>query len=215
MTHYLKKGFFVFCSINLVGLGVALFLESGLGSDSIGLLCDGIAHSSRISFGNASLVYNLIIILAALAIARTNTGIGTIAYALLSGYFIDFYRLLLVGLDLQSYPLIYKFLFFAVGQICMCLAFALLIQLKMGMNALDALLYKAEQHSGISYAILKTATDIFYVVIGTLLGGTFGAGTICSILLTGTMVSKFVAVGKNLKSKQSMSQLSFVQEKGE
>ena len=72
--------------MNLIGIAVALFLESGLGSDSVGLLCDGIRHTFLISFGNASLFYNLLIILIACLVARKNMGLGTVVYALVSGY---------------------------------------------------------------------------------------------------------------------------------
>ncbi len=69
------------------------------------------------------------------------------------------------------------------------MALALLIQLELGMNALDALLYRLQAVTGLPYAGLRTTVDVSYVAVGTLLGGTFGVGTVCSVLLTGTMVS--------------------------
>ncbi|NSF23834.1 hypothetical protein HQK13_02455 [Blautia wexlerae] len=65
MSKIMSKIVMVFVVMNLIGIAVALFLESGLGSDSVGLLCDGIRHTFLISFGNASLFYNLLIILIA------------------------------------------------------------------------------------------------------------------------------------------------------
>ena len=53
MKNAMKKCLLVFLVMNLVGIAVTLFLASGLGSDSIGLLCDGIRHVLPISFGNA------------------------------------------------------------------------------------------------------------------------------------------------------------------
>ena len=41
----MSKIVMVFVVMNLIGIAVALFLESGLGSDSVGLLCDGIRHT--------------------------------------------------------------------------------------------------------------------------------------------------------------------------
>ena len=50
-----------------------------------------------------------------------------------------------------------------------------LIQLNLGMNALDAVLYKNFRiiQNFFSYTIMRTGCDISYVVIGTVLGGTF------------------------------------------
>lgn len=189
-----QKAGLIFLAMNLVGIAVALFLAAGLGSDSIGLLCDGLSHFLDISFGNASLLYNLVIILSAFLLARQNIGAGTIVYALLSGYFIDFYGLLLSPLHLSNQHFLLRIIAFCAGQFCLSLALALLISMHLGMNALDALLCKAENRSHIPYSWMRTAVDISYVVIGTLLGGTFGPGTICSVLFTGFMVSRFTKV---------------------
>lgn len=192
--HFWKKALFVFAAMNLVGIAVALFLESGLGSDSIGLLCDGISHAIKSTFGNASLVYNLAMILVAFMVAKKSVGLGTAVYALFSGYFIDFYRLIFQFWNLSEKWFVLRAIAFTIGQLCLSLALAILIQKKLGMNALDAVLHKLQEKSNINYSILRTAADILYVVIGTVLGGTFGIGTICSVLLTGFMVGKWIAL---------------------
>lgn len=189
MSKIMSKIVMVFVVMNLIGIAVALFLESGLGSDSVGLLCDGIRHTFLISFGNASLFYNLLIILIACLVARKNMGLGIVVYALVSGYFIDFYSWILTDIHLAEQDMLIRILAFAIGQCCLSLGLALLIQLNLGMNALDAVLYKIQNHTNFSYTIMRTGCDISYVVIGTVLGGTFGAGTICSVLVTGTMVT--------------------------
>ena len=74
----LKKCLLIFLVMNLVGAAVALFLENGLGSDSIGLLCDGLHRITSLSYGNASLLYNLTIILAAAIFARGRAGRGVV-----------------------------------------------------------------------------------------------------------------------------------------
>ena len=189
MSKIMSKIVMVFVVMNSIGIAVALFLESGLGSDSVGLLCDGIRHTFLISFGNASLFYNLLIILIACLVARKNMGLGTVVYALVFGYFIDFYSWILTDIHLAEQDMLIRILAFAIGQCCLSLGLALLIQLNLGMNALDAVLYKIQNHTNFSYTIMRTGCDISYVVIGTVLGGTFGAGTICSVLVTGTMVT--------------------------
>ena len=189
MSKIMSKIVMVFVVMNSIGIAVALFLESGLGSDSVGLLCDGIRHTFLISFGNASLFYNLLIILIACLVARKNMGLGTVVYALVSGYFIDFYSWILTDIHLAEQDMLIRILAFAIGQCCLSLGLALLIQLNLGMNALDAVLYKIQNHTNFSYTIMRTGCDISYVVIGTVLGGTFGAGTICSVLVTGTIVT--------------------------
>ncbi|MEG0962149.1 MAG: hypothetical protein RR139_00400 [Lachnospiraceae bacterium] len=187
----MKKYGLIFLAMNLVGVGVALFLENQLGSDSIALLCDGIYHVLPVSYGTASLLYNLLIILVALVVARKNIGVGTIAYALLSGYFIDFYCWVLHPLQMGQNHFAIRFLGYFLGQLCLSLALAILIQLSLGMNALDAVLHKVHEKTKLPYAVLRTGTDFTYSAVGTLLGGTFGVGTVISIASTGFLISCF------------------------
>ncbi len=192
----------IFLVMNLIGIAVAIFLETGVGSDSIGLLCDGISAACGIRFGNASLLYNAAVIFIAFIFSRSNLGLGTIVYALFSGYFIDFYAYLLSPLTLRDSFWGVKAVGFVIGQLCLSLGLAILIQMKLGMNALDAVLYRIEQLVKIKYAVLRTICDCSYVLIGTFLGGTFGPGTICSVLLTGFLVSKIIKVMSGRKAQQ-------------
>lgn len=194
MRNFVKKCLLIFLVMNLIGIAVALFLASGLGSDSIGLLCDGIRHVLPISYGNASLIYNMIIIILAFIFAKENLGLGTIVYALVSGYFIDFYGYVIEICQINETILYVKILSFIIGQCCLSLGLAVLIQLNLGMNALDAVLCKVQKVTKVPYAVLKTGCDISYVVLGTVMGGTFGIGTIFSVLLTGTMISKIIKI---------------------
>lgn len=191
-----KRMLGIFAAMNGVGCGVALFLQCGLGSDPIGILCDGISRSLGIQFGNASLLYNLVMIILALLIAKKNMGAGTIIYAVFSGYFIDFYSWILTPLHLAEKIFIIKILVYLVGEVLFAFALALLIRFKLGMNALDALLYKIEEKTKIKYSMLRTGADFVYTVIGYLLSGVFGIGTVISILFTGTLVGVFA---KNTK----------------
>lgn len=189
-----EKVLLIFLSVNLIGIAVSLILQSGLGCDPIGLLCDGISHMFFISFGAASFLYNGLIIGIAMLVAGRNLGIGTIAYGLLSGVFIDIYQMVFSRFDLKSRGWVCVVLIFFVGEICMSLAFAILIQLKLGMTALDAVLVKLKETTHIPYAYLKICVDILLVISGTLMGGIFGVGTIISALITGILIARFAGM---------------------
>lgn len=199
--HGWKKAAGIFAAMNLVGCGVGLFLQCGLGSDPIGLLCDGLAHSLGVQFGHASLLYNLVLIVLAAAAARKNLGAGTIVYALCSGYFIDFYSWLLSTLQLSGLPFVLRFGVCLLGECFFSSALALLIYFQLGMNALDALLYRLQTATGIRYAFLRMASDAVYTVTGFLLGGVFGIGTVVAILLTGNLVSRLLKLIQSGRKK--------------
>ena len=141
------------------------------------------------------------IIVTALLVARHNLGAGTIVYGLLSGFFIDFYRMVFDGLAPEKRGVIAAALTFLVGELCMSLAFAILMQLKLGMTALDAVLKKMEKNIHIPYAYVKIGTDILLVVSGTFMGGAFGIGTIISALVTGILVARFTKLIEHVQIK--------------
>ena len=208
-----KKYLMIFLAVNLIGIAVALFLESQLGCDPIGLLCDGISKLLSIKFGIASFIYNLLIIGIALLVARNNLGIGTIVYGLMSGFFIDFYQAIFSGFNLVSFGIEYRILAFIIGELCMSAAFAILMQLQLGMTALDAVLVKIQKHIHVPYAFLKIGIDIIFVIIGTLWGGIFGIGTVISALITGILVSKFVKLIEIIQMKMNKIEGCVVNEK--
>ena len=126
----------IFLAVYLIGIAVALMLESRLGCDPIGLMCDGLSRAFNIRYGTASFIYNIVIIGAAFA-------------------------------------------------------FAILMQLRLGMTALDAVLVKIEKATRIPYLFLKTGADLLLITGGILTGGIFGAGTVFSALVTGILIAKF------------------------
>lgn len=190
MKETYKKYGMIFLCMNLIGLGIALFLENKLGSDPIALLCDGLQQVIPLSFGTISMLYNLVIIGIAAIVAKNNLGAGTIAYGLFAGYFIEFYAYVLSPLQLYDQGFLVRLVGYGLGQVFFVTALAMLIQLKLGMNALDAILLKVESKTHIPYFKLRTGVDFLYVGIGVVLGGTFGVGTVICVLTTGILVTK-------------------------
>ena len=199
---WLKKYAFIFLAVNLLGLAIALILESQLGCDPIGLLCDGISQAFSINYGLASSLYNVAIIIIALLVARRHLGMGTIIYGVSSGIFIEFYRMLISPLELANMGIGYAIVAFIIGEICMAAAFALLMQLELGMTALDATLMKLKEVTKLSYSVLKLGMDILFVVVGTVLGGRFGIGTIVSAVVTGFLVTSISKMIRLLQEKR-------------
>lgn len=189
----MKKVLGIFAAMNSVGLGIALFLQCGLGGDSVAVFCEGLQVALEIRFGHASLIFNLVMILISWIVSRKNIGMGTMVYALGAGYFIDFYSWILSPLHLQLLHMCIRLFIHILGMLLFALALAILIHFQYGMNAIDAILYKITDKFAIPYNILRTIFDVIAVIAGYVLGGTVGIGTILCALATGTLVKKFVS----------------------
>ncbi len=172
----------------LIGVGVNLFLLSSFGSDPLTVLQEGMHLSFGISVGTASILYNSIIIVIAFLIDRKNLKRGTIIYSLIIGFFIDFFTMVIPNSQL----LVVRILYYIFGQVFISLGFAFLIKCELGMTAIDIVLFKLERKLKIQYKYLRSFIEVVYVIIGWLLGGVFGIGTILSALSTGYLINAFI-----------------------
>ncbi|MDU5108822.1 MAG: hypothetical protein E6248_00125 [Clostridium sp.] len=195
----LKKVIISIIAINFVALGASLFLRSGLGGDSITLLLEGLHEYFELSYGLIGILYNGFFIILAIIVNRKSLGIGSFLYAITCGYFLDFY-MIIIGSVISANSLIGSFIFILVGNASICLGFAILISMDSGMSGLDGVLYYIEEKYNISYKICKTVIDVIFCIVGMLLGGVFGIGSIFAMLTGGTIISYITRFIKKEKS---------------
>ncbi|MGO1041965.1 YczE/YyaS/YitT family protein [Clostridioides difficile] len=191
VKNTIKKFMSIFLIINMLGCGISLILQSGLGSDAITLLNEGIHLKLGVNYTVAGLIYNGILLLLALLLNKKGLGLGSCVYVLLAGAFIDLYTYLLLNFNIGSLDIIIRNISFLMGHMLMCGGFAMLIKFDIGMSPLDAILIYIENNFKYSYKALKTIADILFLILGVFLGGNLGFGTLFSILCTGTTISIF------------------------
>ena len=173
-----------------IGAGVGLILNANIGSDTVTVFQDGLHCQLHISYGQASRLYNLVLIAAAFLTARNYFGSGTVISALVTGFAIDGTVVLTGGL-IAGISLPGRLLVFLIGQTVYAFSLAMLIRCQLGMNGLDNLLHAAQARLGISYSILRWGADLALTVLGCLAGGIAGVGTVISIVTTGPLIHRF------------------------
>lgn len=190
----LKKGLLICLAGCCIGAGVGIILYADIGGDTVTVFQDGMHLILGCSYGQASRIYNFVLIAAALLFARRNFGAGTIISALVTGYVIDFTfdSLTALGLGLPSALMLVTFL---LGQTVYTVGLSLLIRCRLGMNGLDSLLYRLSELTKIEYKYIRPAADLLLTLAGFLMGGVVGIGTAISIVCTGFMIDFFTKVG--------------------
>ncbi|MFL0268763.1 YczE/YyaS/YitT family protein [Candidatus Clostridium radicumherbarum] len=184
----------VLISILLTGIGVAIFVECGLGSDTLTVLLQGLHKSFNISFGTASRICNSILLLLALLISRKKIGLTTVIFTLTVGYAIDFVYPFIQSLVIPTYTFIMKIGMILIAQLCFALCYSILIQYQKGMHSIDAIIYFFVNKFKVPYILGRTIIDITFTISGLLLGGVAGIGTIIACCTTGIMVDCFLIV---------------------
>lgn len=185
--------------LTIAHLGVTLFLLTELGADPFNVLVQGIFRTISgmtgakvLTHGYTHIAICFLIILVLLIVDRSYIKIGTILCMVCGGPIIDFFTRLLQFMFAQERTLWFKLPVLALG--CVILAFGMTIVIKSdagtGPNDLVALVISEKTHK--KFGIVRIIVDVSFVVVGFLLGGSFGVGTIVCACLVGSVAGFFL-----------------------
>lgn len=172
----------VVLGVGLLGFSIACMLWAGQGSDPTTVCVDGIAAAARISYGTASNLVNLAMLVALAVVNRKKIHIATVAAALGVGPAIN----LFYGAVFATMPkpgLLVGLLVCTAAVVLNSVGLATYLCANLGAAAFDGLILTLHERFSLSY---KTAMRLFYAVFfaaGVLLGGVWGVGTLLSLLL--------------------------------
>ena len=186
-------------------LGVTLFLLADLGSDPFNVLVQGLFHSladltglTFLTHGRVHIAVCFLIILVLLIVVRMYVKLGTIICMICGGPIIDMYSFFLAPILADMGSLIGRLLMLVAG--CVILAYGMTIVIKSdagtGPNDLVAVVISDKLHS--KFGITRIAVDVCFVVIGYLLGGLVGIGTIICAFCVGPVASHFLPINERI-----------------
>jgi uncharacterized membrane protein YczE len=163
----------LFVGLALYGVSLAFLLRAGLGLAPWDVLHQGLAGLVGATVGQMVIAVSFVVLLLWIPL-RERPGFGTIANALLVGAFVD---LTLLGLeDAVGWPARIGLL--AAGIALNGLATALYIGASLGAGPRDGLMTGLVRRTGRSVRVVRTALELTVLVVGWLLGGTVGIGTL-------------------------------------
>ena len=138
----------------------------------------------------AAVVVSVIAIL--LIVGRTYVKIGTLLCMLCGGPIIDFFTIILSPLFSAAHPVWIDYCVEVVA--CVILAFGMTIVIKSdagtGPNDLVAVVISDKLHR--KFSVVRILTDLTFVIVGFLLGGSFGIGTLICAFLVGPVAGFFL-----------------------
>ena len=165
MNKYLKLGI----GLILQALGIALVISSGT-TFAITSFNQGISNTFLISYGTASMVVELMTI-AINYCFKEKIGITTIASAILNGYLVDMFLLLVPTISLSL-------IYLPFGAIIMGIGFYFMTVSGMGNSSSNGLMNVLQKITGKSVGLIRTIEDVSFMILGFLLGGTVNIGTL-------------------------------------
>jgi uncharacterized protein len=167
----------LFAGLWLFAAGVVLGLRAGLGVAPWDVLHDGIRRVTPLSFGTATILVGVVLVAVALA-AGIRPGPGTLANMLAIGVFAD--AMLATGIagDLDARPLPLRLLAVAGGVGLVALGTALYIGAGLGSGPRDSLMLALSARTRLRVGVVRALIEGSVLVVGWLLGGAAGVGTV-------------------------------------
>lgn len=172
------------------GFGISLLLLSALGVAPWDVLATGIMmHFPQLSFGTITVILSGLVLLLWLPL-REKPGPGTVLNVLLIGPSADF------GLHMFPAPeqLWLRITYLVVGLVVVGVGSGMYIGARLGPGARDGLMTGLHRRTGWAIWKVRTGIEVAVVIIGALLGGVVGWGTLAFALFIGPLVQLFLPI---------------------
>lgn len=169
----------------LFAVAVVLSLQSNLGANSWTVLSDGVSRRTPITIGQATEIIGLVMLLVSWAVGIA-PGIGTVLNMILIGFFVDV--ILGTGLIAKAGPYPLRVLMLGGAIVVIGLASGMYISSGLGAGPRDSFMLALTEITGLPVHVNRWMIEVVVVIIGIILGGSFGIGTIIFALLVGPAV---------------------------
>lgn len=170
------------------GLGTAFLFELGWGSAPTSTIIEGVSKYFNMSFSLSSFSVNLTFLILLFIFDKSLIGVGTILAVLFLGLFMDLGTFILQPLQIAEMSLALKFLMLLIGCILNPVGLAYYMGQFYGTGAIDSMAVIVHKKLGIEFKYSRWGTDFAFMLIGIILGASWGIGTLTVFILSGPIM---------------------------
>jgi uncharacterized protein len=174
----------LFFGLAIFGLGDGLIVQSGLGNSPWSVLAQGLSLKTGLPIGAATLIVGALV-LALWIPLRERPGFGTISNILVISLFIDIGTRIFPKEDSILIGLVYVI----TGIALIGIGSALYITCGLGPGPRDGAMTGLHNRTGVRVGRVRLGIEVVVSILGALLGGTLGIGTLLFALFIGQSVA--------------------------
>lgn len=189
---YAKKVICFLLGCFIIQVGAALFINANTGGDSSVVLIQGISESLNITVGVANYIFMLFAFILLLIFARNKISLGTFLAVFGSGLFLDIANIFIKNLAIETLPFIVRIVIVPISCVIIAIGFSIQKTANLGVAPHDEIPFLIGEFTKVQYRWIRISLDVTYVLVGFLLGGVFGLGTIVATLLIGPSIQLFL-----------------------
>ncbi|MDH3002900.1 YczE/YyaS/YitT family protein [Pasteurella multocida] len=179
----IKSFFVLFVSLAIFGIGEGLILLSDLGSAPWTVLSQGVSIQGNFNVGWASFIISCIVMLFWLPL-KLRVRLGTVLNILVIALFL--------GLSVEFMPkptaLLSRYFYLTVGILLFGIGSAFYLTCHQGAGPRDGLIVGLCQRFRLKVGMVRTTMEVSVCVLGFLLGGKLGIGTVLFAVSIGWVV---------------------------
>lgn len=181
--------FVLLIGLAIAHLGVTLFLLSDLGTDTFTVFIQGLARTVHLSVGTVHAIVLCILMVVMLATTKGYVMPGTVVCAVLGGPIIDLFTWMLGEWINKDAGMPLRIASMLIGCVILAMGMSIVINSHAGTGPNDLIaIILSDKIKRVEFRWVRVGCDLFFVLLGWILGGTVGAGTVVAVFLTGPLV---------------------------
>lgn len=174
------------------GIGTAFMFNAGQGSAPAATITEGISVFTGFNYGISGIIVNVFFLIILLIFDRKLINVGTVLATFFLGYFIDLGVFLLAPLNIIGMGTVLKTIMMLIGCIITAIGLGYYIGVDFGTGAMDGMSVILNKRLKIPFTYCRWGMDALLMIIGVILGASWGLGTVASIVLTGPIMSYII-----------------------
>jgi uncharacterized membrane protein YczE len=192
-----RRFLFFVLGILILTLGIALTIQSKLGTSPFDALLVGLYKTFGLSIGSWEIVVGLsMVMLNALGQWR-RPEYWALLTSLITGICIDFW-LIIGGGWVHPDTIIPQFICLILGIVLSGLGIAIYLQADFAPNPIDRSMLVVQHLTGLNLALSRMIINVVLVVLAFAFNGPIGIGTIITALISGAIIKWFMPYGARL-----------------
>ncbi|SDB62740.1 hypothetical protein SAMN02910263_03407 [Butyrivibrio sp. INlla16] len=197
--EWIIRAIILMIGLAIAHLGVTLFLLSDMGADPFNVFVQGLYHrisvftsSGVLTHGRTHMAISLFIIIVLLLVDRSYIKIGTVLCMVCGGPIIDFFTWILGLVLSENTAIAIRILMLILGCVILAYGMTIVIKSDAGTGPNDLVAVVISDKTNKKFSIIRLLVDGAFAIVGFMLGGTLGIGTIVCVLLVGPVAGFFL-----------------------
>ena len=217
-VNLIKRLLLFFVGMSIIQFGVALFLKTNIGSDPFTVFTQGLAFTldktglkdfflvkliagkAEVTPGVANMIILVILFCIVLLVERKRIKIGTLICVAGVGPIIDLGVKVVSYFPVESYNYVIRALLVVFGCLIIAIGFSILSASNVGVAPNDIIPFIIQDKTKVEYRWIRITLDGGFLIIGFILGGKIGIGTVIAMLATGPFIQFCIPYGEKFVS---------------